>query len=347
MFPTSVPELGMRLATWCRREALALAVTPRGTRAVITALDGSVELVDLSSGVHLADLRGHTGAASAVATTPDGLHAVTGGDDGSVRLWAVASPPHQVAVMAGPDGVASLAVTPDGRSVLAGGDDGTVVVLDLVTHEVIGALLGHGRGPVWSISCAADGRVATAGDDRTVRIWDLATRRERAVLTGHQDLAGEVSLTADGTLAVSVGDDETVRIWDVEEGREVGQIPVAEVATTAVVSPGGHEIVVGDRSGGVRVWDVAGRAWVAGSAGVSSPVEFLALTADGARIVVVHRNRALRVHSREREILEVAAVESGEDDDGVIDTDPVDILVSPTDEVVLVDDDTEWSDYRP
>ncbi|MFE2865671.1 hypothetical protein [Embleya sp. NPDC059259] len=168
----------------------AIAYTVRNGRlvAVTGADDHTVRVWDLTTGVLLGHLTGHTGTVNAVACTVlDGdelLAAVTGSDDHTVRVWNLR----------------------DGRQL---GDP----------------LSGH-TGTVNAVACTfVEGRpvAVTGSDDRTVRVWDLGRPgpdaplgRSGEPLTGH---TGSVLVVACTTwngrpVAVTGSADGDVQAWD-------------------------------------------------------------------------------------------------------------------------------------
>lgn len=69
----------------------ALAFNLDDTLIAVGREDGSILLVDASSGEILNTLIGHTGKITALAFTADGLYMVSGSEDGTVGFWGVSN----------------------------------------------------------------------------------------------------------------------------------------------------------------------------------------------------------------------------------------------------------------
>ncbi len=66
----------------------------------------------------------------------------------------------------------------DRRTLASGGNDGTVRLWNLVLHEQVAVLEGHGSG-VWDIVFSPDGQtLASTSFDGTIKLWRAATEHE-------------------------------------------------------------------------------------------------------------------------------------------------------------------------
>jgi WD40 repeat protein len=66
-----------------------LTYNPDDSLIAVGQVDGSILLLDASTGEILNTLTGHTGSITALAFTRDGLYLVSGSADGTVGFWAV------------------------------------------------------------------------------------------------------------------------------------------------------------------------------------------------------------------------------------------------------------------
>ena len=65
----------------------AACVTPDGTRALTASGDETAKVWDLTSGLCVRTLVGHTGLVWSACVTPDGMRALTASSDGTVKVW--------------------------------------------------------------------------------------------------------------------------------------------------------------------------------------------------------------------------------------------------------------------
>jgi WD40 repeat protein len=217
----------------------------------------------------------------AVAFSSDGRYLATGAEDGSARVWEAATgkeafrwnkagPIHAVAfdrsnrilAIAGPGHVAHLWQFGTGNDFELPHDD-----------------------TVYSVAFSPDGKlVATSALRDPVRLWDVATRKERRRIANAGLSDDAVAFSPDGKLvAIASFGAETgglARIIYADNGRELTRFPLATGASSVVFSPDGALLAVGEGSGIVQTWDVAGhREGVRANHG--SAVHSIALSPNG------------------------------------------------------------------
>ncbi len=69
----------------------SVALSGDGLKAVSRSEDMTVRVWDVSSGVCIKTVEGHTGDVTSVALSGDGLKAVSGSEDRTVRVWDITS----------------------------------------------------------------------------------------------------------------------------------------------------------------------------------------------------------------------------------------------------------------
>ena len=102
------------------------ALTPTGSLAVSTGMDGTVGIWNPASGRQLRVLRG-AGQPVTCAVTPDGRFALAAGGDGTLRVWRISDGQKVADVAAAHQGsVNACAVLPGGGAAITFAADGTV-----------------------------------------------------------------------------------------------------------------------------------------------------------------------------------------------------------------------------
>ncbi len=171
-----------------------------------------------------------------------------------------------------------FALAPGGTKLAILANDCRARVWDLVAGRELFAVKDDGLSS-YGLALSADGkRLATAG-----AVWDAATGKEvRRLRPGHGTTVAAVAFSPDGQTVATVCHDK-VLLW-----AAAGEAPPRELSpeggTALAFAPGGRLLAVGGRRG-VSLWDVAAgrrvRQWV----GHRGPVQRLAFTADGSRLV--------------------------------------------------------------
>ncbi|TDL15641.1 WD40 repeat-like protein [Rickenella mellea] len=208
-------------------------------------------------------LEGHTGSVLSVAYSPDGKQIVSGSVDCTIRVWDVPTESLALKPINGhTDMVLSVAFSPDGKRIISGSWDRTVRIWDAQSGTLDLTLNGH-TNVVWSVACSPDGkRLVSGSDDKTVRVWDVGTGRLLLGPLGN-DFVHSVDFSMDGKWIISGSGsyDNTVRVWDAETGHDIrtfrwgSSILSMSAWVSAKFSPDSKQIVIGDASGLLRVWD--------------------------------------------------------------------------------------------
>jgi WD40 repeat protein len=231
-----------------------------------------------STGAHR-QLSGHTSQVECVATgsLDDRPIAVTGGWDKTARMWDLITQQQIGEPLPAGVAVSSVAIGDlgDYTVALTGGVDGAVRVWDLSAGQEYGdPLTGHTNriNAIAVRSIAGRAIVLTASGDGTARIWNLATRTQIGpALTAHRRTVRAVALgELDGRpIAVTGGDDRRLYIWDLSCVAEGGHAKIdgrpliglaGAVSAVALVRQDRRVVaVVGDDTGMLSLWDLAGR----------------------------------------------------------------------------------------
>jgi WD40 repeat protein len=171
-------------------EVFALAFSPDGHHLAASFDDGSVGVLDTTSGKRERTLRGHDGLAT-VAFSADGRRIVTAGGDGTIRIWPVGE--GEPTILYGHKGaVVSAQLNARGDRIVSAGADGTIRVWDAIGAKQL-VVLKRYKGGAGGAAFSADGqRVISAGFDSR-RPW-----------TGHLEVSScEVCGAMTGVLRVA------------------------------------------------------------------------------------------------------------------------------------------------
>jgi len=231
-------------------------ISPKGTLVATAGLDGTVALIDTTTG-SLRSLRGHDDQILSAVFSADGRQLATGSLDKTARVWDVASGRLLRVLEGHTSAVHGVSFSPDGLLLAAGGYDHSVRVWNLDTGQQRLVLRGH-EGAVRGVSFSPDGTaIASGAADKTVRLWLVRDGSERAVLRGHAREIYGVAFSPDSQRLASGSYDHTVRVWDLQR---LGSAKVLRGHTGGVAavrfSPNGAVLASSSADGSVHLWDL-------------------------------------------------------------------------------------------
>lgn len=261
------------------------AVRPNGQGFVTGDRAGTLAFWNIDGTPAGEPINAHTGPVTATAFSPDGQRLISGGADGTIRLWDAAGNPIGDPINAGNGPVTSLVIRSDG-SFFSASADGTVQQWDNLGNPIGEPITGHEAAVRDMILTADEATLVTASKDGTIRLWNTADGVAQGdPLVGHQGAVQALAAKPDGSF-FSGGADGTVRWWDAA-GNQVGEpTPVAGPVTAIAANTDGTSIAVGDETGALQY--LSGEGVPVGEAitDIGSPIDDLAFTPDGQRLIV-------------------------------------------------------------
>jgi|GEM_PF-1129716 len=148
------------------------AVSPDGSRVLISPDDSEALVVNTASGAAVTELTIHDRMVTSGAFSPDGARMVTASTDGTAQVWDAATGARR-AVLRGHGGeVTSAVFSADGSRVLTVAVDRTARLWDVLTGAVIAILRDSAPHEVVAARFDADGEgILTEASDGSVRRW--------------------------------------------------------------------------------------------------------------------------------------------------------------------------------
>lgn len=195
-----------------RDVAYTFAFHPTRSLMAWGAYDGSIRVVDLTTGGGPGAIPANEGGVLFVTFTPDGERIVSTGEDGKVRFFDLDTGAPAGLWHAHDAGITSIAFSPDGTRAVTGGDDAMVRLWDLATGRLLYEDSPHG-GWVNFSTFLADGRYVTVGTSDWVSVWSSETPGPPQQLDAGNWLMC-VRPLPDGTGFATSGKDGIIRIWD-------------------------------------------------------------------------------------------------------------------------------------
>jgi WD40 repeat protein len=231
----------------------------RSGLVAIACADGSVRVIDASTGKMFLPARQFEGIINNFFFPPNGEQLVISLDKGErVAVWHLGGH-DQVSEFAPskPAPMQTMAFTPDGKRLVASAWATAPRILDAKTFEFVAGLPGPDPQGWAEYTVSHDGSlVAGFGQDGTARIWDTETGQAAFEAFEHEGWIRSLVFSPDDTHLATASQDGTVRIWDARM-RQASSVtfPPAKSGGEAVFNQTGTRVIVGLESNVVQVCD--------------------------------------------------------------------------------------------
>jgi WD40 repeat protein len=277
------------------------AFSPDG-KALATGGASTLQLWDLSTGK--ATLEAKVGDFEHCRFSPDGRKlAIVGARFTGLRLIDVAAgsrnrgkPLPFPVVRPGPH---CIAFCPDGAQ-LAAGDDNLVRVWDVATGKEVRRLDWEGQA-AFAVAFSEDGRtVAAVSRAGRVRVWQVATGKETQTFhlpfkLGNRETAAQLAFAPDRRWLAAAPPGKVIRLVRMQTGREVNvtsTMPGNHYTFAYAFSPDSKHLVTPSSDDRLLVWEARTGRLVGRGVADTRSVYWLAVTADGKRILTLSYNRS-------------------------------------------------------
>jgi WD40 repeat protein len=254
--------------------ATAYALSRDDKTLAIGGEDGSVRLLDLSSGRLRTASGRHKGPVNDAAFMLDGRSLVTTGEDGDVIVWDVPGAASAETLPGHTRSAFSPAIAADGTAYTAS-LDGTVLIWDLGGRRRLGRRFTAGGPDSQRYAVSGDGRLLARGEtDGSVSITELSTltRHKPFPVVNGSGIEGPsmvygMAFVPGSHLLVVGGSYGTIALVDADHGKVVEELrghakveryphPAANRIWTPGVSADGRLLATGSSDGDVRFWSL-------------------------------------------------------------------------------------------
>lgn len=239
---------------------------------VFTTCNEDIEVVDLTTGGKIAELKGDTEIVTTFAVTPDGSRLVSASHSMHLSIWDLQTFKTQRVFKAHEAPVLAMDIDSTSTLVATGSADNTVKVWDIERGYCTHNFKGH-SGLVTAVKFHPVNKdklcLVTASDDGVVRIWNLHSRKCEAALDSHVSAVKSIDFTChdEGRYMITAGRDSVINVWDWKRKSLIRTIPIYESAEAtgllAANTRTGHDIgdcqnivFTGGERGIIRLWDM-------------------------------------------------------------------------------------------
>ncbi|MBF0501713.1 MAG: protein kinase [Candidatus Riflebacteria bacterium] len=264
----------------------SIALSPDGRTLAGACKDGSILLLDVTTGKEIVRCTSHEGEATSVAFLPDGGTVISGGWDGTVRFWQASSGNQIRKIAAHGMSVNGVAVSGDGGQIASASWDGTIKLFETASGIEKKVFTGH-TGVVQAVAFVPGGiHLLSGGGDKTARLWNLETGKEELCLTGHAGPVTAVCTAFGGRFILTASGDRTIRAWNPLLGEEIMRFTGHTQSVQSIaVSSNNRFVLSGGTEGAVIIWDTSTANRLQTLEGHLSQVRTAAL-ADNRRVLI-------------------------------------------------------------
>ncbi len=285
----------------------SVAFGPDGQTIAVGSADGTVKIIESSTGKLTKTLPGRGASVLSVAFSPDGRHLALASEDRTVRLCDLTTGQElfrrggQVGDLVG---VAySVAFSPDGRHLVSGSevpgsDVGLAIVWSVADGSEIFRLPGHERAAE-CVAFSHDGaRLATGSWAGVLRIWDARTGQLNRTIPAHgRDRLSAIAFHPDGRWLATASFDRTVKVWDAMTGDLLQTLAghPGLVSGVAFSRDGRRLASIGGEDKAVKIWDPLSGREILDLRGHTDMCTCVAFSPDGRRLVSSANDRTIRI----------------------------------------------------
>lgn len=220
------------------------------------AQSGTVVLWDVETGKRLASVGKEYDAVLTADLSPDQARVAVGGTDRMLKVYLTSNGELEHRIKKHTDWVTAVAFSPNGEMLASGDRNGGVTVWDPESGQELFTTAGH-KGPVTSLSWRSDSRLlASASEDGNVILWDSSEGKQVKSWAAHKGGVLDVAYARDGRL-VTCGRDGFVMTWSASGTKQKTLTFGGEMAVHCAWTDDGAQVVAGDFTGQVSVWDAS------------------------------------------------------------------------------------------
>ena len=202
----------------------SMAISPIDPHVAV-AVEGGIEIWDITSARRLRFLPAPKFNPAAVTYTPDGKFVVCGAE-GRIGIFDLATGKFVRSFAAHKGLVTFVAVTPDRQLIVSGGDDGIINVWRWQGGTRVRTVKAH-ENPIETLRLLPDGkRALSASTDETkaLKLWDLQSGRLVRAFDDSNIL--RATITPDGRKAITASMGRKLNVWDIATGKKLRMIGV-------------------------------------------------------------------------------------------------------------------------
>ncbi len=255
--------------------------------------DGTVLLLDATTGMQKASFLGHTRWISSITFSPDG-NIIASGRGEQVLLWDVNTTEKVTTLNTNGLSVSTVAFNQSGSTLASGNRNNTLLLWDMETKQLKSKIIVpplESDRVSWieikNIAFSPDGNIlASSGgnEDYSLYLWNVETGELQATLKGHNNSVQSMAFSPDGNTIASCSREKEIILWDVATGQQKDTLKShTDFVYCLAFSPDGKTLASGSgiNDASIKLWDVATGQYKAKLKGDMGWVSSVAFSPDG------------------------------------------------------------------
>ncbi len=180
--------------------------------------DGSIRIMDATSGSVLGSLLSKSGEVYSLALSPDDNTIAVGHASGLIELWDIKTATLTRTLAKQARRIEGLSFSKDGLRLVSSGPSSAAQVWDVATGEPREKLVTSGDS--WNVAFnPANDLIFATTYEGTIDVFNAATGELVESMVGHGRLIPGLAFSSDGKYFATCGEDGTVKLWDAQTRR--------------------------------------------------------------------------------------------------------------------------------